>query len=397
MESGGRRESPKLTRRALIGGAMVAALLPKPLRTPNNEYSIEEESPFDESFLDEEEKKVPYPTGRLAGRKFAGLLSAYTIGEEREVRPLEPIDFRGRLAQLWKKKLAYVKEKHPNRYPQVFAAAKELFTSYDQGKAARMSLSEYRRRADASIQEVRKDFSIRNVTGLVAFKDLADNQLRLLTLLEGSITGKDLIAYALTELMPTQGANSMIGVDVLDFLLQNAGVEFVDKIPALYDGHVSFGPYQFTSGALSESDGRSSGASLIQRVARRQHIPPHVSELAGDAHHKAAYLFAVYNLSLLVRKLDDPLARALVREWQFLPKQSIVEFIASAHHLPNDAQGAFKDFAKAFIDYRESVKKKPQKGRAVPDFAMFCERTRVGQYCRKTRDNIAALRARIGA
>lgn len=361
----------------------------------DEDRSIRPPEEFDESFLKVEKKPRPYEMGRLAKWRFGNLLSRYTIGEERQVRAVEQIDFRYQLAELWKAKLERVKKRKPQYYQANFNAAKTIFTSFDPEKTTKTTLSAYRDQAQRSINSVRGDMDLQQITKLAAFKNFKPSQLKLLQTLESRINGDAMIAYVATELMPTGlEGNAEIGIATLDFLLRNAGTEFVDRIPAIHDERVSVGPYQFTSGALFDNGKERRGASLLHRITnKKQHIPQGVVGLQGESHHKAGYLFAVYNLAMLVRRLGEKGSTQVLEIVNELPRDLVTEYIASAHNKPGNARSAFEDYIRDYRKFRGMSEEERKKTKTTePDFVDYCEGNKVGDYCTKTRDNIRALR-----
>lgn len=401
-------DKAKLTRRALMAGgaAAVGALAYHKLAPKHDPHSEnrshdtlrpDERGPmrprFDESFLDIEKKPRMYAMGRLAGVKFGGLLSEYTIGEERRVRAEEGIDFKFQQASLWRRKLEYVKKNNPDVYGRVQEAARYLFSSYDQDRSTKMPLLQYRDHTKTSLDSVRKDLHLDGITKLAAFNKLGHSQVQLLHRLEHEITANGLLAFALTEIMPTEGSDARTGAAVLDFLLQHAGVEYVDRIPAVHDSRISVGIYQFTSDALYELGHERHGASLIQSIMPTRHIPASVLQLHGDQHHKAAYLFAVYNLAMFVRDFGEGRSEKFLEHFSSMPVDVVTEYIAAAHHLPANARRALDAYTDELVKYQKKTPEEKKKSKVPDTFQKHCETKGLGTYCRKTKDNLSALRS----
>lgn len=331
-----------------------------------------------------EGKKGPH----IEQMKFERELSLYT-GIKGPVPPLARIDFRHQLSQMWRIKLAKIKkEKH--EYPAgTLSASKTLFESYDPDRATKLDILAYQGDIGRSIEGARKDVPLQNIMHLRSFKMLEPAQVTLLGALEKKINAMSLLSYSVTELMPTYGPQSGIGVEVYDWLLRNAGREYLEEgMPALHDPEFSFGPYQLTPGAFHDEEGHPRGAKLIESLSKNPHLPDTIDRLRGNDHHRAAYLLAVHNLALLVRRLELNRSGDLMRYLQEMPPNLVTEFVAAAHHNPHNAINAFEDY---LYGYRES-KEHPEKYKA-PDFADCCRQYGdVGPYASKTRDNMAALR-----
>ncbi len=390
-------EGKKTTRRAFLGGvaAMGIASLASHLSKEGTEEvtgsvpSTEkpEHSPL--GFLEVTPSPKKYDTGRLSGRKFSGLLTSYT-GIKGPVPREALVDFRSQLARMWKYKLERIHERHKGHPPSTLIAAEKLFTSYDPERSTKMNILQYQGEIGKSIQKVRADLPLKNIQSLPAFKSLDKEQVSLVEALEKRITAMSLLGYSLTEIMPTTGVQSVVGIEVYDWLLRSAGREYLEEgMPALGDAEFSFGLYQLTPGVFVDPvSGRLQGARLIDSVSKQPQTPRTIGALRGGDHHRAAYLFAVHNLALLVRRLNQNRSRDLLKHLPDMPKDLVTEFIAAAHHSPANAINGFEVYLQQYEVYRANKNKY-----AEPDFVESCASFgNIGPYARKTRDNMKALR-----
>ncbi len=156
---------------------------------------------------------------------------------------------------------------------------------------------------------------------------LSDDKCEALDEVSATISGEHLAAYGMTEIF---GSSHDFNYVMLDTLLQNAGENYINSIPAFGDTYMSFGFYQFTSMAVRH-DNTVEGASVVSLYSE-QKIPGSVSKLRGNDHHRAAYYFATYNLGLLIKKLS-PNAIEHLRDGDCETSQ-ITSYIAVAHHNP---------------------------------------------------------------
>jgi hypothetical protein len=401
LASAGAITAAELARRALresIDHAIGTSHPEKPKEMPSAEAV---------SFHDYQPNPRPYETGELAGRKFSDHLSDYT-GIEGVVGKTAMIDFKGQLAQMMKDKLAYMQTGNQREAddPALVAATQEkLFSSYDVDTSTKTNLAGYERCIAEALKDVR-GLDLKALLKLHSFEDFDDTQMALLKRFESSIDARSFLAFSVTEIMPTEGPQSKIGVEVYDFLLRNAGQEYIERIPAMHDKLLSYGPYQFTRNALEDSPDVKNGASQINRILPKSQIPAHVAQLRGGDHHKAAYLFALYNIAHLVKRLGDDdekphRAKKLLEHFEELPADTVLEYISTAHHLPGNAMDAFEDFTDAFIESKETYhgdhaeKAHKHDSSFVPSFSQYAAQHGVGEYCKKTTGNLNALRARL--
>ena len=366
-------EGPKISRRnllkgagALIAVASVGGIAEEAIRRTKHSEAVPTAPTHVEPVSFTEYLSNPqayaYDMGELEGMHFGYPLDKF-IGIEGRIPKIGPIDFRGNLAELLKEKNDLIGTREGRENLQV------LFETYNPETADRMSLAEYERRIGNALEEVRlRDMN--QIKRLESFAHFDDTQIELLRRLEAKITPRILLTYALTEIIATKGPHCKAGVAAFGFLVEKAGANYVALLPALYDSLLSFGPYQFTENALLEYetigarkvDGKMvhekiihrNGASRINHILPQSQIPASVAELRGDEHHKAAYLFALYNLACLVNRLgshgsDTP--AKLLKYFDEMPPDTILEFIATAHHLPGKAINAFQDLSTAFVRF----------------------------------------------
>ena len=280
-------------------------------------------------------KMGSYDSGNLAGRNvgepFRMLLGNLPADPKFEdiiyiIPPRIEVNFSERLDALWeyKKKISA----NSRVVPEV---AEAITSEYKENSAFGFSIQMYVEKIDQLIAGIK---NAEGFWGKVAeIKGLNKEEAELVESICRSFDGKDLMAYALTELMPS--SDGELNKGVMDFLLNNAGREYVEAIPALGDDKTSFGPYQLTEYAVYDAE-RQRGASIVNRALPKDlRIPGSVSKLRNDDHHKAAYLFAVDNIANLVNmasrinKLD-----VLNKVWR-QKHLEIVQIIATAHHGPS--------------------------------------------------------------
>lgn len=148
------------------------------------------------------------------------------------------------------------------------------------------------------------------------------------------IDEKCLLAYGMTELMPSADWN--LNKDILDFLLQHGWEEFVMNLPAVADDYTSFWLYQFTSFAIYDTWNRQEWSSVVNLyLPENKRIPGSVTKLEWQNHHKAAYLFAIYNLYTLVQKADGQMIKALKLLADQKDNNDLAQLIAIMHNLPS--------------------------------------------------------------
>lgn len=290
--------------------------------------------------LSQERKEVA--AGSLSGREVNGLyklhlgLSTSLDFDNPMVVPENiAVDYTEQLGAMWKEKR--IQNEHLT--PVAAKTGRQLIQEYGSLTPTGVSLEMYSDEVDRVVADLHDRLDWNNVQQNYG---LTDKGSRLLTEITNHIGGRELLSYALTELMPS--ADGSLNVEVLNFLLENAGREYVERIPAVYDKYTSFGPYQFTSYALFSTPEEKRGASHIAEHIADGEVPGSVSKLRGVNHHQVAYLLAVQNLANLIDRLPPDGLTVLQNNWQ-AEMSSIAQFIAAAHNYPygtENSHGALK-------------------------------------------------------
>ena len=307
--------------------------------------------------------------GPLAGRRLGDLYPLYLgLSQERNnsgvlIPEQARVNYARQLQRMWA-----IKERRSKRNPVVRQLGDDVVNSFAR-RQTRIGLEDYIDEAQNSVNEVRTNINWNSVRELYR---LNDRQLRTLQNVSNIIGGNGVLAYALTELMPSSDGD--LNVLVMDHLLRTAGREYVENIPALSDRFFSFGPFQFTSYALNARDSTAGATRMNTALPRSHQIPGSVSMLRGNDHFSAAYLFMLHNSAELINNLSDRQISRLgnVRE----RRDNFLAYLAAAHHAPALAR---RD-ARQWID-----------GNPNAPIANYAD-GRIHRYINKTLANLRALR-----
>jgi hypothetical protein len=161
-----------------------------------------------------------------------------------------------------------------------------------------------------------------------------EEKIKLFKNICSNIDEKCLLSYGMTELMPSPDWN--LNKEILDFLLKNGWENFVMNLPAVADDYTSFGLYQFTSFAVFDTWERQEWASVMNLYLPEElQIPWSVTKLQWQDHHKAAYLFAMYNIYNLIFKADWETIKSLKLLINQKDNNDLAQLIAIMHNLPS--------------------------------------------------------------
>ncbi len=309
--------------------------------------------------------------GELAGKPCDHELFRLYFGLEGKTIPEKfKVNFVFQLAQL-----DAAKNKWAKNNPVIKELGERHVEEYSKYESAPSSIEEFI--AEAGSNEITKQI---DWEALGEGQGLGESDTLLVRRLAEAVSGQDLMALSITELMPSKNAET--NVQAMELLLQHAGKEFVYRIPAIYDTQLSFGPYQFTPYALGERRGQKVGASVINPYVREDaRVTEDLRTLSGVEHHKVAILNLVEDFCLLVKSLRvEPrdaaeLLQKLETMLESSPKQ-IAVIAGAAHHAPTHAVEAIKTW------FRQNMKK---------SYAECCANEDLGKYAARMQRSVEAL------
>jgi hypothetical protein len=271
----------------------------------------------------------------LRGMKL-GNLNAWYVGIDGKAPKFEAINFVDNLEELWERKLDIA-----NVTPATKKSFQVIVDRYKDGDRGLTTLPRF---VDDVDYEVKMAHQAIDYPAFCKAREIPVGGCELLRDMAGEITGRDLVAYGMTELLPSQ--KGKVNVRLMRVILASAGSEYLNSLPALGDPLLSSGFYQFTSYAVRHDTKTVEGASKISLFADEPYkIPGSVVHLKGNDHHRAAFYFAVYNIATWIRH-SSPEQKRTMRK--IFPKNmgEVAQFMAVAHHLPRPAMQK----AKAWVD-----------------------------------------------
>lgn len=162
--------------------------------------------------------------------------------------------------------------------------------------------------------------------------------------LAGRITPDVMLSYIATEILPAPER----AMEMLELLTKNAGVEFLERIPALGDKVKSFGPLQFTPVAIA------SIVQMLKTIKKEDVLPETLDSFTSiEDHLRAGFLFAFYNELTLIQdtiKDGNPEEIAVILEAADAERRGtstvILEYLAGAHHRPAIAREIMRDWIR---------------------------------------------------
>jgi hypothetical protein len=276
---------------------------------------------------------VTCSSGYLEGHKGSNLY-AYYLGLHPDSIIRDSIKFNPCLAlqKMWEEKIEI------SNSSVVKETADTLLAEYAR-KRTLSSFKAYTRHITVVVDSLKMDIDWQDLKKRLW---MSDREIALARDIMNSFEGEQMMAYILTELMPSY--NGEYNREALDIMLKTGGIEYVASIPALGDKKTSMGPYQFTEHAVFHGS-ELRGASIVNRSVKKgpNRIPGSVAKLRGDDHHRAAFMFATYNVCILVRNLGKKQMTTFEDVWKS-NKDNIVIYCAAAHHLPFYARKAIRNW-----------------------------------------------------
>lgn len=279
---------------------------------------------------------------------------------KKELPPvIPPVPFHENLANLFsrKEKLAAGQSDEAEQLELYQRLTKQYQQKFENGSVRKMSLSEFKLLIDNESNTVLAALTPAYSTiSRTYFKDVLarsgdkeDKELlrkneetltRVLEQLAKQITPDMMIAYMATEIFPVPERS----IDAMSFLLENAGVEFLQSVPALGDKLLSLGVFQLTKYV---SGPKGSVNNMLRVMKDSTLVPGELSDFSSiEDHLRAGFLFAFHNTVALIRDLihDGKYAELSTLLESASSGQSngnstvFLEYLAGAHHRPSVAR-----------------------------------------------------------
>jgi hypothetical protein len=318
---------------------------------------------------------VSYSSSNLLDKQLYGHQAAY-VGSN-SISDGYDADFKSILEKRWDIKLS---EYGSNS--DIDNLLKNQVDLYTENNSTKMNITDYMKTIDDSLDLIMNNLDWESLGNM---KRLNSDELETLKNVYDSIDSKAIMSFYLTELMPGfDGENSSElytqNIDVFDYLLQNAGREFVELLPAEYDKFCSYGPGQHTINTISKVknvDGTYNygNSSLINTCMPEEYkISNNIYELKNNDHHIATGLNIIYNLSNAISSMNENQYSQFKNNF-ISSDDELVQMIATYHHSPKNALRA------TLFCLDNNVEN---------DFSVSCNAD-ILQYANKTKGNYQAL------
>lgn len=206
--------------------------------------------------------------------------------------------------------------------------------SIEEFKSKRMWLEKYSMTMNDSVNSIRNNLDYNKIWNIYWITN--NEQKKVFKSIVEKFDSRSLLAYWLTELMPSYNWNT--NIEILENMLQKWWTYYIHLFPAIHDKYASFWLYQFTQFAVYDTPKEKRWASVLnQAIPKDIKIPWSTIKLTSrDDQHKAAILFALHNTLELIKRLNVKQIESLDN---IINKQNrweeYVEFIATAHHSPS--------------------------------------------------------------
>ena len=334
----------------------------------------------------------------IAGRNLGDLYTKYLGLSAGRVPASVDVSFDERMASMYHQKVMFKKCK--KRDPEnctvasdtVLSQSPELLNNYLKSDKMKMGIKEFISIANEKVARGKKYLDWPMLCKSSAYR-LNQERCKLLLSIVGDMQGKDLIAYGMTELLPS--ADGDLNVKYLDLILRNAGAQFLYYVPALGDRYASIALYQFTFFALREDDEKVEGVSVVNSFVKEggDKLPGSVVLLSGHQHHTAAFYFAVHNLASFLSRLGQQEVKTLLVIHHKVQVEMVV-LVACAHHSPGHTFPTATRWLRALEKVKHPPKLKkwkrvvPVNTELVPMFPMVAD---MRMYAKKSEANLMAV------
>lgn len=248
-----------------------------------------------------------------------------------DVNEIESINFYKALDRAWQMKL----RKYGARNPWLHKFYQERiipFTRWGQNFSA-ISRTDFNNKVSHALNNVDKHLELNTI--------FSQDPLRKKTFLKiKEIMGvNQVIAVMYSEMIDSQ--NPKKANTFFNFILNNAGEEFLELFPAMWDKYLSYGPAQFTKFTIGK-DG--SAIAFQDDHLSANIIAENMRDIKKQDHYEGIYIIMLSSLQWLLRSLDKNEIRKLEKYIIQSPEKArnlLVQYIAAAHNGPTAAKRAF--------------------------------------------------------
>lgn len=331
----------------------------------------------------------------LTAWKLGDLYAKYLGLSNGPIPPSATVSFEERMASMYHQKVNFkrCKKKDPTNCKvasdTVLSQAPELLQRYIEGDKMKMDLKKFIAIADVKVAAGKKAIDWKALCKSRAYR-LKEEKCKLLQDIVKNLRGEDMVAYGMTELLPSMDGE--LNHRYLDVLLKSAGAQFLYHVPALGDRYASLGLYQFTFLALREDDEKVEGTSVVNTFVKdaNQKLPGSVVALTGHQHHTAAFYFAVHNIASAISRTNKKQTVTLMALHETHLSEMVI-LVACAHHAPGYTFPVFERWLDASAKAIELAKKKGVKPEKVDIVPMFGTKADMRMYAYKSRNNLYTM------
>ena len=258
-------------------------------------------------------------TENLQGHRLNGLYAEYT-GTQGTVPENVENSFEDQLMEMWERKKKISSNKEAIQH-----VIDEQVKTYDNEESLKMDTESYLDYSDDIIADLKTSL---DKEGLYDRFSLEKEERTFMNQFISETDSDDLMPYFMTELYPSY--DGTMNEEVTDFILENAGLEFFNLLPASGDGYASFGPGQLTSWVV-RNDGVLGDANLFAKYTDED-LPGSMKNVEGKDHVTANFGNTIVNTIRTVKKMNEDEVKTLKSK---LHGKKQAEFIAGHHHRPD--------------------------------------------------------------
>jgi|AntAceMinimDraft_18_1070375.scaffolds.fasta_scaffold08799_3 hypothetical protein len=172
----------------------------------------------------------------------------------------DTLNFEDAQKAMWDYKKKLMKKKSKKEF---FSLADKFVKEYNTSTTKKSNLKDFKKTIEKESNYILNNFNFDNF-----LKNKHKEKQRFIKNFTDKIDGNLILSCSTTELFSMK--NPGFNVIFYDKLLQEAGPEFIMKIPAMGDGYLSFGPVQLTSKVIR---GNSESTSLNKYLPKKCKVP----------------------------------------------------------------------------------------------------------------------------
>lgn len=286
------------------------------------------------------------------------------------------LNFEDAQKAMWNHKKKLMEKKSKKEF---FSLANKFVSEYNVFSTPKSNLNDFKNIIETESKYILDEFNFYDF-----LKNKHEEKQRFIKNIIERVDANLILSCSTTELFSNK--NPAFNIIFYDKLLQEAGLEFIMKIPAMGDGLLSFGPMQLTHKVIR---GNSAATSLNQYLPKKCRVPESMKYYdTMEKHLHGNTLNIIYNSQILSNVLFNNNSLTYFNNlFENLPEKQknilTAQLLTASNYGPNHV-------AQSLVNYVKKVKHGKEKAENITN-QMYFKNTDIKKYYTQCLENYLVL------